>query len=283
MRESEGREIDDERFESIPWDALVTDDAERRRRLVGLIALAVAAAGAAFLVVRMLSADAGEPIAAVATTASTQPESSVGSAPTTMSEQTLIADASADVAAAYAAWFASDFFTLDGSDITRSAVQNRLPDDISLPTAPERERSFVESAVPVSVHPAGEGTYDVVVVVRSLAADDGENYSRQPAKAVRLSVRLEEAGFSVADLPSPAPLPNADPGSLDVPESAPPPDVLDAARQRAASWGTVDEAVVAAGTIDGVWRVVLEVVDDGGMRWPVAVWVDESGAIVPAG
>ena len=280
MRESEGHDSDEEGFESIPWDALVTDDAERRRRIVALIALAVGVAGVAYLGVAMLSGDAADPVVAAATSTSAQPMTSLTDAPTTVSEQTLIADDRADVAAAYAAWFASDFFTLDGSDITRSAVRSRLPEGVSLPTVPDRARSFVESAVPVSVQPSADGGYDVVVVVRSLAAEDGESYSRQSAKAVRLRVELGDAGFSVADLPSPVPLPDAEPGVLEVAESSPPSGVIDAARDRAAAWGSVDEAVVSAGSIDGVWRIVLDVVDDGGMRWPVAVWVDESGTIV---
>ncbi len=279
----------DERFDSIPWDALVVDDRQRRRRVGALIVAAVVVLGAAVGLTRLVvNADqpSGEGVGnapAASSPGSPVTSSEVIDTPPFTESDLLAGDDPADRAAAMAAWFVSDYFTLDGSDITRQMVEDRLPPGVVLPEPDGTERSFVETAIPIEAEALADGRYRIVLVVRTLAAADGERYVRQPARAVEVVVSVSSSGFSVLDLPAPMALPTAEPAPLDVDEADPPAGVLDAARARAEAWGRPSETVLSAGTVGSMWRIVLEVVDPADMRWPVAVWVTADGEVTTAG
>lgn len=301
MTEREGRsaigESDaDERFDSIPWDALVLDDAKRRRRVAGLVGLSLVIVGGVAGALGLLRAEPASNSIDAGRTARpsvpSDPEPAPPSSAAGVAERDLVAggDSLTDSAGAYAAWFVADYFTLDGSAITREAVLSRLPEGISIPEADGTARSFVETALPIHVTPI-EGGHRVVVVVRALAALDGENYERQPVKAVEVTVATSPDGFSISDLPTPVPLPASTPGRLVVEEQEPPDEILEAARRQASQWGEPTGTIVSAGRVDGSvagrdgggWRVVVEVIDPGGMRWPAAMWIGDTGQPTSAG
>lgn len=278
----EGRE---ETYESIPWDALVTDDARRRRRWLYLVAAVLVVGALSAAIVRSLPTG-GQPVAdagqvGVAT-----------SIPTTLTTTSVLdstdALVEADVqstgpagqrAAAIASWFVSDYFTADGSELTRASLEGLLPPHVELPEHDASMRSFVESVFPLTVEDAGNGLFRVVLVVRSLAAADGEEYHRQPARAVEMVVSPDSS--IVMDLPRPVPLPV--PGDIESPvfESGDAPQpVMAAAMEQATLWGSPSPEPLSVGMTDGRWRVVLLVEDDAGMAWPVAGWFDASGESV---
>ena len=91
--------------------------------------------------------------------------------------------ASADPAVAVATWFVADYFTLDGSGLTRGSLERLLSDHVELPEADPAARSFVESVVPLSAEELDGGSVRVVALVRTLAASNGADYRRQPARA----------------------------------------------------------------------------------------------------
>lgn len=277
-----------EKHESIPWDALVTDDTDRRRRWVAMGAAGLVAAAVAASTARVLfpAGIAAPPPTAVSSPASVPVSSAPAETGPPLSESDLLAATPGEealLASAHAVWFVSDFFTLDGSEVTRSSVARRLPAG-SAPAAPDRaQRSFVESAIPVVVTEVTEARYVVTVVVRSLTDPDGEGYRREPARAVEVVVDVGGKAPAVVDLPRPVPLPPSQAPPLEVEEAEPPPEVVSAAIEQASVWGEVRKPPLAAGRMGEAWRLVLTVVDASGLEWPAAVWLDASGAPLPAG
>jgi len=267
----------DEHFESIPWDSLVTDDARRRRRLVYVVSgMIVVAALTAAIVSRL---PGGTP--------ATQPDAAA--VPGQSTTTTVAASASAPVGwdtevAAYAAWFAADFFTVDGSELTEASLRERLPTGLQVTRPAEPGRSFVESAIPLSVEDLGNDRFRVEVLIRSLASADGDAYSRLAPRAMSIVVETGGQGMRIVDLPSPEPLPDVAAATLPGTEEEPPPAVAAAAIDAAALWGEPDEETLVAYAVGDLWRVTLSVADGVGMQWPVSVWLDESGEVVtPAG
>jgi hypothetical protein len=293
--------VPDEEFESIPWDSLVADHGDRRRRwaLVGIVAALVL--GAAFGLSRLLWAAGpppGDPVtrpapAAAATAAAAVPDTILPSSepaapapPDAYSEADLLALPADDAgrrAAAYASWFAAEYFTLDGSDPERRAVAALLPAGVEVLPADPSFRSFVEGVEVVEVSTADGVHYRVVLVVRSLAAAGEGAYRRQPVRMVEVVVRVDERGAAVADLPRPLAVPVVSAEGPAVEEAEPPAAVVAAALEAASLWGEPQPDLVSAGTVDGRWRLVVAVRDTAGLLWPVAVWTDPSGAALPAG
>jgi hypothetical protein len=275
-------ETGDERFESIPWDALVSDDGDRRRRWVTLGAAALVTAAVAAAVARAVGGAPAPPVTTLA--AAAPPPSTAITTPAPRSEAELSAAASSAEVSGYAAVFVADFFTADGTDLPMSSVAGQLPDSAPLPEAPDGSRSFVESAVPVAVEALGDGRHRVTVVVRSLGAAAGEEYVRRPAFAVDVVVDAGPGGPTIVDLPTPAPLPETTQApAIAMTDDAPPPEILAAARERAGLWGEAGREPIVAGRVGDRWRVVVVVSDGAGGSWPVAVWLDDTGGIVPAG
>jgi hypothetical protein len=252
-----------ELYESIPWDALVTDDAKRRRRWLSIVAAALVLGALSAAIARNLPSSGDRPVASTPSTV-----------PVTTTVTTPVAAASdGATAAAVAVWFLSDYFTLDGTDITRRSLVEMLPDHVVLPEPASDERSFVETVIPVVVERGDEpGVHRVVAVVRMLTAPDGSEYLRQPARAVELWVRVTDEGVGVLDLPRPVPMPDIAVPALDLEPGDPPQTALEQALEEAALWGTPDLKSVSAETDGERWRIVVTVEDAGGLRWPVAGW-----------
>ena len=285
-------EVRDEQYESIPWDALVTDDTRRRTRGLYLLAAVLVIGSLTAAIARNLPGAAPTAVTDVTTvtTVTTEPTDATvvsdGIAPL-FTEAALTPDVTdrsvTDSAAAIAAWFVADYFTLDGSSLTRDSLEQLLADHVDLPEADPAARSFVESVVPLAVEELNEGRVRVVALVRSLAASDGEDYRRQPARAVEVMVMVSPDGFAVLDLPRPVPLPAAAPLHVELEPGDAPAAVIDAAFDAARLWGSPDPEPLSVGTSGENWRVVVNVADSAGISWPVAGWFDADGNPVAAG
>lgn len=199
----------------------------------------------------------------------------------TLSEADLMAiegDDAALSAAAHAAWFVSEYFTLDGTD--RADVASRLPLGIALPPVDATARSFVESAEPVTVTRVSPSRFEIVVVVRALSGLGEAGYERDPDRAVAVTVELGPEGGAIVDLPTPVPLPAAPAPALALEPAQAPPAVGQAAVAAASVWGTA--RIESAARVGDVWRVLLTVTTESGVSWPLVVRLDESGTPVLA-
>jgi hypothetical protein len=265
----------DEHYESIPWDALVTDDARRRRRWLYLVAGVIVALAVGGAVGRSLA-----PVASTAPTSGPEDPGRVTStAATDVPQSTSVGERdqrAVRTAESYASWFVADYFTIDGSDVTRQAVIDRLPPDVVIPEIDDSARSFVESVFPVSVDDLGGGRFEVVAVVRSLAAADGTTYSRQPARAVAIVVLVGADTVGIVDLPRPVALETVKGRAIGGEKGEAPDPVLAAASEEAATWGN-PVGVPAVLAVGERWRVSQLVVDDEGLSWAIASWFESDG------
>jgi hypothetical protein len=286
---------DDERFEHIPWEHIGPTGDRNQLILYGL-AGAVLIAGLTAAVV----GGRGAPTDLVATPTTTTPATTVtmieattappstSAAPTddhpnddqsgAWSEADLRAfpvETLATEAAALAEWLASDFFTIDGGTQITADLEGILPEGSVLPEAPVGTRSFVEWARAVAVEESTPGLYEVLVVVRRLAAAEGESYRRIPPIGVVISLAWTEGGWSVTDLPVLAEAP------LLVQAPAWSEDEVPAEIIATATAGT-GGAVVAGIQVGDNWRLVIQMVDPTGVRWPLVTWWDGTGNRIPA-
>ncbi len=295
------REI--EEVERIPWAMLADDIEEPRRRwilqaagmvvvaaIVGIIALQVTRrpTGTTVDLTPVDSAVAGEPVdpavsaeglAAAAPTSPAEPAPAGGPEAATQpheaplySEADLMAvlpEQPSRYAAARAEWFVVDFFGAADGD----AVPG-LPIGLPLPEVGDGY-SWVEWAKAIDSQPRPGGGFDVTVAFRTLTGSEDSGYRRMPVRAVVVPIALDSDGnASVADLPTPADLPEEAPGAAPVLETELPSGIAEAASHAAAPFGD-GVAVVggSAGAAEG-WRVVVLVGDDSGVRWPLVVHVD---------
>jgi hypothetical protein len=273
---------DDEQFERIPWDQ-IKPTSNSRARVIYLAAAALVVASVSAAVARNFAGS--PPLPPTATPAATVPAPSVPPTVSTASTAVSAAPAPATVwaeadlmavhpesleaeAAAVAEWLAADYFTVDGSAGWSDHLASLLPPGSPVPQPAAGYRSFVEWAQTVAVSESGPGEFVVTVIVRRLAATDPDPYQRLPLQALDLKIRWTDEGWSVLDLPSPAPTPQlapAPPWSVE----EPPEEVAAAALAKTGGEG----AVLGGSQEEGGWRVVVEVVESTGGRWPLAVWV----------
>lgn len=186
--------VDDERdvevFERIPWESL--EGKPDRRWLAYTVAGVLVLGAVGVSIGRQVSPAPGPPIttlpAAVTATeapvASPPPTTAITApAVTTWTEADLMALPAESVqtaAMATAEWYVVDYFTRDD---------------------PGGPRSFVEWARASEITWESPSEAWVKVLVRRLAADDGEDYRRLETEAWRVGMRLDDAGWSV--LPTP--------------------------------------------------------------------------------
>lgn len=269
---------DDEHFEHIPWEHLSAPTSNRRWWIYAGAGALVVAAFTASLVRNSASTEQPtadiEQVTAPDATAMTSPVTTASVTTATSgvySEADLMAFAPADLmaeAAAMAEWIASDFFTMDGTGAISSDLSLILPVDSSLP-ALEGHRSFVEWSSALEVEEVDSGRYRVLVVVRTLGASEGAEYRRLPPVGVWLDLQWHPDGWSLLDLPSPAELP----ATVQMP-AWPLGDLPPAVSEAATAAGG---SVLGGGQVGPHWRVVVEVTDDAGGRWPLVLWFDQSG------
>ncbi len=291
---------DDERFEHIPWDQVGPSGDRNKMFLYGL-AGAVLIAGLTAAVVGGRGAPAelvstpttATSVAVTMIDATTVPiltttepvgavpdDAELGDAgqPRVWSEADLLAfpeETLATEAAALAEWLASDFFTIDGGTQITDDLGGVLPEGSALPAAPAGARSFVEWARAASVEESGPGLFEVLVVVRRLAAAEGEGYRRIAPIGVVITLSWTERGWSVTDLPvlADAPLLVQAPAWS---QDEVPIEIIAAA---AASTGG---EVLAGIQVGDNWRLVVQMVDPAGVTWPMVIWTDGTGNRIAA-
>jgi hypothetical protein len=289
---------DDERFEHIPWEHIGPTGDRNKLILYGLAgAVLIAGMTAAVVGGRAASTDL---VATPTTTtpATTMIEATTAPPPTSTvpsagapnddepddgqagawSEADLRAfpvETLATEAAALAEWLASDFFTIDGGTQIAADLEGILPEGSVLPEAPVGTRSFVEWARAVSVEESTPGLYEVLVLVRRLAAAEGESYRRIPPIGVVISLIWTEGGWSVTDLPvlAEAPLLVQAPAWS---EDEVPAEII------AAATVSTGGAILAGIQVGDNWRLVVEMVDLTGVSWPLVTWWDGTGNRIPA-
>jgi hypothetical protein len=279
---------EDEHFEHIPWEHLSASTSGRRWWIYLASGALVVAALTASLVRNSSPARQGTAVDVLPAPAVTEvtPEATLASPTSTTSsvapysEADLMAvapDSLLAEAAAMAAWIASDFFTVDGSGAIASDLELILPAGSSLPSTIEGQRSFVEWSRALGVDEIAPGRYRVIVVVRTLGAGPGEDYRRLGPRAVLLDLQWTPDGWSLLDLPSPVALPT----TVQMP-AWPSQDLPPVVSQAASTGGGI---VLDGGRVGNYWRVVVEVPDEAGSRWPQVLWFDEAGSRMapPAG
>lgn len=291
-----------EDYEEIPWSHLV-EELGRPRYNVALVAIGVLVIGVlvGFLVARFAGGSTPGPAMTVdevpiegsavtespPSTASTVPTSQVtrlevAPPPTpapevAFSEADLMAVASDQehtIASARAEWFVRDFFTIDGAGGDDGHVARVLAAHNA--ERPAAATTYVEWARTLTVEPIAPGQYDVTVAFRLLAAD-GDAFVRHPARAVTVSVMVDESlAGAVAGLPRPAPLGTADVTNPPVSNTPAPAHVLEEATLRALRFGS-DPTPIGSWLDRGTWHIVISVIH-AGAAWPLLVDVPEPGS-----
>jgi hypothetical protein len=271
-------------YEHMPWSHLVPSRQENRTWVVYLIAGALAAAALGALVSRSVGrvetpgpvASPPTTVAPVAAVASTIP---LPQPPVTEADLLAVTPGQSELAAAARAeWFVVDYFSSGGNPATDESIRKALPEGARLAGSVEQGSSFVEWAATSRIEALGDGRYRSTVLFRTLVSGDEASYRRTPVKAVDVVVAVDEAGGTrVVDLPMPAEVrtgPTVE--GWAGPSESIPDAVRDASLRMAGSWGS-SPTVVEGTERSGGWRIVVESSDPAGIRWPLTVWLTESG------
>lgn len=262
-------------YDRIPWEALERSGRDRHW-------IVYAVAGAVTLGALTYSFMRGQPAAVPlpATVASTVPasttESNIG-APSSASVDSPVVLAEADLyavdpvrlaaqAASHAEWFAVEYIGVDGTDQSREQLVALLPGGIPVPEAPEGTQVFVDWAGAVSVTETEPGSFQVAVLVRSLASRGEEGFERQPPILMEVDVTIGEDGLpritSAPTLGSPVTA-TQEPASLTpVPE-----EVIAQLGQ------TYEQVIGGVEEPDGGWSVVVMATGSDGVLRPARVTV----------
>jgi hypothetical protein len=212
--------MDNEEFEQIPWSSLMTDTAQgvdpKVYVAVGVVGLLVAV----IFGVRMFGGSSGQPTPPVDTPAA--PVSVSEAATTTsgmiVSEADLMAgpsvitiDAGALRQVAFAEWFVTDYFTVDGSSENERSLRELLvpaASSLLLPHSGDTPSpaTYVEWARSVDVRDIGDALVEVDVVYRTITETDA-GFVRDPISAVVVTVRSTEADAGITGLPVPIDVP----------------------------------------------------------------------------
>ncbi len=273
--------MSDEELESIPWSTLIEGNQPQRSKLIYIAAAAIIVFALAVLVTRSVGSTTPAPItAAVATPVATTAPMPEPAAPVLFSEADLMAvieGETARAAAAFAEWFVYDYFTVDGDPATLLSVQRALPPGVPEELLPHNTIgvvTYVEWASAARVTEITPGRFQVLVLFRMVAADDGSTFERQPVRAVDVSMEMgDTGGLRLTDLPAPAHIPQRPQVAEWVrPEGAP--ETLEIAGMTAAfSWDGLDTdlRIQSSSLDDGGWRVLAINHMPEGVRWPFVV------------
>ena len=267
-----------EHLEHIPWSDLTTRrEMPRWIPYVAAGAIAVAALGV-FLGKNAGSSRTTIPVIAVtSTTMVPEVTATIPEAVPLYSEADLMAlvpGSQEQLAATRALWFVREYFGTGGRPGDVEGVLAALPAGAVVESADGRGSSYVEWAEPFSVEQLGDDLYRIGVVFGMLGGPDASTLTRLEPLAVVVVVAVDGDRTGVVDLPMPVELPSRTDvtvwpdSSGDVPES-----VIGAAEREVSQWGS-DPEVVAASHGEGGWRVEVLVSDAGGIRWPMAVWIN---------
>lgn len=298
---------DVERFESIPWAALLPEENNRRNRWLSIAGAGLIALVVGFVTLRVVNAGPAETVvtlgaptpmeASVTQVASTMeaaavPPTLAGSPPEprvesvnpesrALTEADLLAvapDGGLRAAVMRAEWFVVDFFTVD-DDASGDAVRGAMgtPATVALPHDAPSGVSYVEWARAYAVESLPGSGYRVSVAFRTLSGPEGEAVVRRPVRAVAVEVVADTSGgTAVLDLPQALPTPvilpvPSTPGRCEAVGAMP--AAVEAAALQVAGAPGVDSTVIGGTACDGGWRVVVETADGSGMAFPMTTWV----------
>lgn len=266
--------MDNERnevYERIPWETLEKRGVDRQWLYIGLAA-AIALGALAYSFMKNQPVEAPSSPEAVAATTATVVTTPPGTVPSTVASPLVVAEADLyaveperliDAAVAHAEWFAVEYFSVDGSELSRNTITSLLPSGIPAPEAPADTQVFVDWAGAQRISEVAPFTYEVDVVVRSLVSRGEDGFVRQPPRMIRVELRVGEDG---------TPYVSGAPVRLEAPTSAPAPVSLQAVpADLEAQFGDVGSIVGGLQEADGGWRVVAMVEDADGVIRPTTV------------
>lgn len=271
--------MDEERnevYERIPWETLERQSGDRQWWIVA-VAAAVALGALAYSFMKSQSPPAPQttPVAesapaptVTALTSPSAPTTTVQS-PVVMAEADLYAvdpERLLDQAAAQAEWFAIEYFSVDGSEESRTTLQMLLPAGVPLPEPQEGVQVFVDWVGARSIAELSPLEYRVDVVVRSLKSVGEAGFVRQPTQSISVDVGFGDDGTPrVIRPPSPAVVLSITPARTDL-VTVP----AEVQAQIETSYGSVVGGTQQA---DGKWSVVAMVEGSDGVRRPITVQV----------
>jgi hypothetical protein len=181
-------------------------------------------------------------------------------------------------AAARAEWFVTDYFSTGGAPGTHQLVLDALPEGVVVPADTTSDlSSYVEWVATARIEAIGDQRFRSTVLFRVLTSRV-ESYLRLPVQAVDVVVEVDGSGASrVVDLPMPVEIPSGPPVPAWEESVLEVPDLVGAAAMRVAgSWGS-EPLLIHGSERESGWRVVVEVADEAGIRWPLTVWLTEQG------
>ncbi len=263
--ETERQEV----YERIPWETLERQGGDRQWLVIAISgAVAVGALAFSFMrgqpVAPALQEPAGAEVAAAVVPTSVPPAPVTAvQGPMLVAEADLYAidpERLIDIVAGHAEWFAVEFFSIDGSDQSRATISGLLPQGIPAPEAPPGTQVFVDWVGVRSVAEVAPLTYEVEVLVRSLASHDDGAFERQPARSAIIEVLIGTDGVArVTSAPTVTALspPTPQPGGLAVVPA-----------HIVAQVAGLGDPIGGEQLADGRWKVVVMVTGPDGVRRP---------------
>lgn len=292
----------EEQFEHLPWEELMTEVKERRKRSLKWLAIG---SGVLVILVGFLwtRSEPGSPATPTASTiVSPEPEqvSEETAIPASDPEQVLAAppipstiislyseagvtagsgSVSEQKASAYARWLLSEYFTADGSGVPPAW----LDDPTVWPGVVPGVRSFVERLVITDLSSEREGHYAVTALMSRLVALPEQEYVRLPVQGVGLNLDVSSDPPRMLDYPFPTSVDPVEAVMLGTKPQEAPPQVLSLATDTFGKWGEIEQ--LDSFQWRAAWRVVAQVRDQGGLSWPMTLWFDSAGEQIlpPAG
>lgn len=261
-----------ETYERIPWETLEKKSGDRQWMVYAVAgAVVLGALAYSFMRNQPVPPPVAEPPAPVASTVPEATTPSIASStPSTMASPVVVAEADlyavdperlVDQVVAHAEWVAIEYMAVDGSEQSRQILTSLLPSGTPLPEAPEGVQVFVDWVRARSVTQTGPGSFDVGVLVRSLASGADGAFVRQPPSLVSMSV--EVAGDGMPRVTSVPTLEQAAPGPpVELALSQPPEDVVS---------DVEGEVVGGVQRVDGGWDLVVRLAGPDGVVRPVTI------------
>jgi len=176
------------------------------------------------------------------------------------------------LAAMRAEWFVQDYFTVDGDDRAAGDLADVLGDDLAMPHKDPAGYSYVEWARAFAVANPSPGRYGVDVAYRTLVPSDEMGFARTAVRAVTVTIDVDVDGTTrIVDLPSPTPVPGVGPMAIVAGESVVPSEEMTADALASVAELGYEPVVLDVTRDESTWRFVLQIADESGNRWPVAL------------
>lgn len=265
--ETERQEV----YERIPWETLERQGGDRQWLIIAVVgAIAVGALAYSFMrnqpVAPTLPAAAEAPAPATPVISLPPATAPTIASPMVVSEADLYAvdpERLLDSVTAHAEWFAVEYFSVDGSDESRTTLASLLPTGVPMPEAPAGTQVFVDWVGVISANATTPLTYEVVVLVRSLVSHQEGVFVRQPARKATVEIRIGPDGLArVAGAPAVSVMAAPSPHQLAL--LAVPPQVI----EQFSPFGDVIGGVQVA---DGRWQVVVMLEGPDGVKRPTSM------------